>query len=91
MTKLTIETDDMWTRGKIKLAIEIEIDVLRKAQDRIKQKITEFEGKYGRMDRDKLYGKIDDMEMVEWEGEIETLQRVKNRLHSLEEITFEYK
>lgn len=91
MTKLTIETDDTWTRGKIKSAIEIEIDVLRKTQDRIQQKIAEFERKYGRMDRDKLYGKIDDMEMVEWEGEIETLQRVKGRLHSLEEITFEYK
>lgn len=38
-----------------------------------------------------LYGKIDDMELIEWEGELETLQRIQKRLKSLEEIVFEYR
>ncbi|MEW6378215.1 MAG: hypothetical protein AB1611_01275 [bacterium] len=42
------------------------------------------------LDRDSLYGKVDDMELLEWEGELETLKRLKEKWKSLEEITFEY-
>ncbi len=28
---------------------------------------------------------------VEWEGELETLEKLQEKLHSLEGITFEYK
>ncbi|HBI23592.1 MAG: hypothetical protein A2Y48_10495 [Nitrospirae bacterium RIFCSPLOW2_12_42_9] len=91
MTRLIIETDDKWTREKIRLAIDTEIYLLKKALDKVKEKIKEFEIKYGELDRESLYGKIDDMELIEWEGETETLQRIQKRLKSLEEIVFEYR
>ncbi len=91
MTKLIIETDDTWTREKIKFAIDTETHMLRKTAEKIQQKIKDFENKHGKLDRGKLYGKIDDMELVEWEGEIESLRRVQSKLKSLEEINFEYR
>lgn len=91
MTKLTIETDDNWTKEKIKLAINTEAHSLWKTADKIRNKISDFENRHGQLDRENLYGKVNDMELLEWEGEIETLQRVQSRLKSLEEIIFEYK
>lgn len=91
MTRLIIETDDKWTREKIKFAINTEMQLLRKTVDKIQNKIRVFENKYGELDRENLYGKVSDMELLEWEGEIETLQKIKTRLKSLEEIVFEYK
>ena len=91
MTRLIIETDDKWTRDKIKLAIDTEIYLLKKTIDKIQEKIKTFESKYGELNRGNLYGKIDDMELIEWEGELETLQRIQKRLKSLEEIVFEYR
>jgi hypothetical protein len=38
-----------------------------------------------------MYGIVDDMILVEWEGEAESLKRVQGRLKSLEEISFEYR
>lgn len=91
MTRLIIETDDKWTKEKIKFVIDTEIHLLKKTAEKIQHKIKNFENKYGKLDREKLYGKVDDMELMEWEGEIESLKRVQNRLKSLEEIIFEYK
>jgi hypothetical protein len=91
MTRLIIETDDKWTREKIKLAIDTEIYLLKKTIDKIQEKIKTFESKYGELNRENIYGKIDDMELIEWEGELETLQRIQKRLNSLEEIVFEYR
>lgn len=91
MTKLIIETDNNWTREKIKNAILNEINLLKKTADKIQLKLIGFQNKYGKLDRANLYGKIDDMELIEWEGEIETLDRLQKKLQALEEITFEYK
>ena len=91
MTKLVVETNNSWTKKKIEGAIHTETDLLRKAVQRTQSKLQEFENKYGKFDRDSLYGKVDDMELVEWEGELETLKRLQANLKSLEEITFEYK
>jgi len=91
MTRLIIETDDKWTRDKIRLAIDTEIHLLKKALYKVQEKIKEFESKYGRLDREALYGVIDDMELIEWEGETETLHRIQKRVNSLEEIIFEYR
>ena len=91
MTRLIIETDDTWTREKIRFAIDTEIYLLKKACDKIQVKIKSFEGKYGELNRENLYGKIDDMELIEWEGEYETLERIQKKLKSLEEIVFEYR
>ena len=91
MTRLVVETDNAWTKKKIEGAIHIETDLLRKAVQKIQSKLREFENKYGKFDRDALYGKVDHMELIEWEGELETLERLNKKLKSLEEITFEYK
>lgn len=91
MTKLIIETNDEWTKRKIKDAIHIETELLRKVIQRIQSKLKNFEGNYGKLDRESLYGKVDDMVLLEWEGEIETVERLKEKLKYFEEITFEYK
>ena len=87
MTKLTLETDSDWTKKKVKAAIHTETDLLRKAVQRTQAKLQNFVNKYG----EALYGRLDDMELIEWEGELETLKRLQEKLTSLEEITFEYK
>jgi len=91
VTKLTVETDDDWTKRKIKNAIHTEIEMLKRAVQRTLSKLQDFENKYGRFDRGSFYGRVDDMELIEWEGEIETLKRLQEKLKSLEEIVFEYK
>lgn len=91
MTKLVVETNNDWTKKKIAGAIHTETDLLRKAVQRIQSKLQDFENKYGKFDRDSFYGKVDDMVLIEWEGELETLKRLKDKLKSLEEIVFEYK
>ena len=91
MTKLIVQTDNEWTKRKIIDAIHIEAEILKKAVFRIQNKLRDFETKYGKLNREALYGKVDDMELLEWEGELETLEKLKKRLLSLEEITFEYR
>ena len=91
MTKLTVETDNNWTRKKIKEAIHTEIEMLRKAAQRTQVKLKDFENKHGKFDRNSFYGKVDDLILVEWEGEFETLKKLQEKLKSLEDITFEYK
>ncbi len=91
MTKIILEIDNNWTKRKIINAINIEIELLRKAVYKIQTKLKNFEKKYGKLNQKDLYGKVNDMELLEWEGEIETLTRLKKNLISFEEITFEYK
>ena len=91
MTKLIIETDDEWTKKKIKDAIYTETEVLKKVIHRMKDKLRDFENKYGKLDRESFYGKVEDMELLEWEGELETLERLNKKLKSLEEIVIEYR
>lgn len=91
MTKLTVETDNDWTKKKIKDAIYTEKELFKKAVQRSQNKLQAFEKKYGKLDRKSLYGKVDDMELIEWEGELETLKKMQEKFKSLEEITFEYK
>jgi hypothetical protein len=91
MTKLVVETNNDWTKKKIESAIHTEIELLRKAVQKTQGELQDFENRYGKFDRDLLYGKVDDMELIEWEGELETLKRLQTNLKSLEEITFEYK
>jgi hypothetical protein len=91
MTKLTVETDNNWTKNKIKDAIHTETELLRTALQRTQVKSQDFENKYGKFDRNSFYGKVDDLVLVEWEGELETMKRLQEKLKSLEDITFEYK
>ena len=86
MTKLVVETDDAWTKKKIEGAIHTEIELMKKAVQKTQNAVKGFEIRYGRLDRNSLYGSVDDMVVIEWEGEIETLERLKKKLKSLEEI-----
>ncbi|GEM_PF-768486 len=90
MTKVIIQTDDEWTKRKIISAIHTEIELLKKAIEQVTERVQDFENKYGKLSRNSLFGKIDDMELLEWEGEIEVLKRMKKKLKSLEDIIFEY-
>jgi len=90
MTRVIIETDNAWTIGKISNAINAEILLLQRSLAKTEGKIHRFEVKYGRpADRSALYSHVDDMELIEWEGEVETLNKLKGKLSSLEEIRIE--
>lgn len=91
MTKLILETDEVWIREKIEALLHSEADLMKRATRNIHRKLQGFESKYGKFDRDSFYGRVDDMELLEWEGEIETLERLQKKLESFEEIIFEYK
>jgi hypothetical protein len=90
MTRVIIETDNAWTIGKISNAINAEILLLQRSLAKTQGKINRFEVKYGKAaDRSALYGHVDDMELIEWEGEVETLNKLQEKLISLEEIRIE--
>lgn len=91
MTKVIIQTKNDWTKRKITSAIHTELELLKKAIERSQHRVKEFEARYGKFDRKKLFGKMDDMELLEWEGEIEILKRMRQKLELLEDIIFEYK
>ena len=91
MPKFVVKTNNEWTGRKIKEVIYSETELLKKMIQRIQSKLKYFENKFGKFERDSLYGRIDDMELIEWEGEIETEKKLKEKLKSFEEITFEYK
>lgn len=91
MTRIILETDDNWTKRKIVNAINTETSLLKRVIQNTQDRLKDFEAKYGRLDRDSLYGKVDDMELLEWEGEMETMERLKEKIKSLEEIVFDYR
>jgi hypothetical protein len=91
MTKLILETDEVWIREKIEALVRSEAELMKRAIRNIRGKLQDFEGRYGKLDRESLYGHADDMELLEWEGEIETMERLQQKLKSFEEIVFEYK
>jgi len=74
---------------KVKDAIQREAEILKQAIYRIQKKLKDFETQYGSLDRNSFYGKIDDMVLLEWEGELETLERLQKKWEFLEEITIE--
>ena len=90
MTKLILQTNNAWTRRKIETAIASERTLLQRALRKTEDKVKAFEQKHGSRDRTSLYGKVDDMELLEWEGEIEVLQKMKEQFASLQEIAIEY-
>ena len=90
MTRLIIESDNVWTGRRIRHALHVEQQLLKRLILRTQKKLDTFERAYGVLDRERLYGQVDDMELLEWEGEIETLEKLRTHLQSLEEMTCEY-
>lgn len=67
-----------------------EILLLQRSLAKTQGEIDRVEVKYGKTaDRSVLYGHVDDMELIEWEGEVETLNKLQEKLCSLEEIRIE--
>lgn len=90
MIKIITQNDELWALNKLRSLVGIETEVLGKQLQNSQNKVDAFENRYGTQDRDALYGKIDDMELIEWEGEIETINRLKKKLASLERISFQH-
>jgi len=92
MTRLVVEANNSWAIEKVKGAINTEISILARAVKKTKIKLASYEKKYGKLkNRKALYGKVDDMDMIEWEGEVETLHRLQEKFASLKEMNVEYK
>jgi hypothetical protein len=89
MTRVIIETDHLAIRQRIHAALHTEHTVLQRQIFRTQQKIQHFEQQYGPLHREQLYGQVDDLELLEWEGELETLAKLRQNLQSFEEMTFE--
>ncbi len=90
MTRVIVQSDDEWVRTKIQEIIKEEIRFLRHVIERTQRKLQQFEQKYGPLRREQLYGKVDDMELVEWEGELESVEHLQEHIHALEDMTIEY-
>jgi len=79
MTKFVVMSDHSWIALKIRSLIFSESEFLRKAIRNIRDKICNFEKKYGTSDPESLFGQADDMDILEWEGEIETVKKVTGK------------
>ncbi len=86
MPKEVITLRDSLSQTVLQHAMEREKRVLVLSIGQVEAKIAAFEAKYGACDAKSLYGKVDDMELIEWEGEQETLVRLRAQLQRLEEI-----
>ncbi|MCP4399868.1 MAG: hypothetical protein GY801_21505 [bacterium] len=91
MTKVIVETDNEWAKHKLQAVIRTEATLLKKMFQKTERKVRTFEQKYGTSDRETLYGQVDDMELVEWEGELETAKKLQARLNEFEEMSIEYR
>jgi hypothetical protein len=90
MTKVISAHNDLWTLRKIQSLVGMETILLRKQIESAQSRIHFFEEQHGAFAREGLHGHIDDMELVEWEGEIATLERLQKKLARLEHVNFEY-
>ncbi|HQG66879.1 MAG TPA: hypothetical protein PLZ82_11760 [Smithellaceae bacterium] len=90
MTRVIIETSDQWLADRIGVMLQNEAYILRKTVQNVRSKIRSFEEKYGLSETmSLLYGKVDDMDLIEWEGELETLARLEKKLVALEGVHVE--
>lgn len=89
MSKEIITLKDDLSLVVLQQAIEREKRLLSLAIDQAKARVAAFEARFGTRDRQSLYGKADDMALIEWEGEEDTLIRLRPRLQRLEELQVE--
>ncbi len=89
MAKEVITLKDSFSQNVLQHAINREMRVLHLSVTQVQGKLASWEGKYHADDPKSLFGKVDDMELIEWIGEQETLSRLRSRLQCLEEIQVE--
>jgi hypothetical protein len=90
MTKVISQHNDLWTLRKIQSLVGMESILLKKQIEAVERKIHFFEERHGKFIEEGMHGQVDDMELIEWEGEIETLERLRKKLARLENVNFEY-
>jgi hypothetical protein len=79
MTKVISQQSDLWTLRKIQSLVVLETIFLKKQIEAAQSRIHFFEERHGKFGSEGVHGHIDDMELVEWEGEIETLNRLQKK------------
>lgn len=89
MSKAIITLKDDLSLAVLQQAIEREKRLLALAIDQAEAKVAAFEARFGTRDRQSLFGTGDDMDLIEWEGEEETLARLRPRLQRLKELQIE--
>lgn len=89
MSKAIITLKDDLSLAVVQQAIEREKRLLTLAISQAEAKVAAFEARLGTRDRQSLFGKTDDMDLIEWEGEEETLTRLRSRLQRLKELQVE--
>lgn len=89
MPKQIITIQDSLSSTVLQESIEREKQALCLSIGQVEANVAAFERKFGTHDRTSLFGKVDDMQLIEWEGEEETLARLRPRLQRLEEIQVE--
>lgn len=89
MSKAIITLKDDLSLAVLRQAIEREERLLGLAIDQAEAKVAAFEARFGTRDRKSLFGTVDDMDLIEWEGEEETLVRLRPRLQRLKELQVE--
>jgi len=89
MAKTIITLKDDLSLAVIQHAIDREERLLTLAINQVEEKLAVFEARFGTRDRQSLFGTVDDMDLIEWEGEEDTLARLRQRLQRLKEIQVE--
>ena len=83
-----VAPDKQFAGNALEWALDREIELARMAVQVSKDRIKEFEDKYGRSLRSALNrrGKVDELVLAEWEGEVEALDRLKRKVAALKDI-----
>lgn len=89
MSKVIITPHDELATIVLQQAIDREKRLLTLVISQAEAKVADFEARFGTRDRQSLYGTVDDLELIEWEGEEETLQRLRLRLERLKDLQLE--
>lgn len=89
MAETIITLKDDLSVAVVQQAIEREKRLLILAINQGEEKLAAFEARFGSRDRQSLFGTVDDMDLIEWEGEEDTLTRLRQRLQRLKEIQVE--
>lgn len=89
MPQEVITVTDPLALTVLQQAVEREKRLLRLSIAQTESKIAVFEAQFGARGRTDLFGKVDEMILIEWEGEEDTLGRLRPRLQRLEELRIE--
>ncbi len=88
VNKLILSTDEEALRYIVENALDREKRITQMALARTEERLRSFEERFGDMEKARLLD-VDELEIIEWEGELLTYQRLKERLAKLENLQLE--